>query len=130
MHITAGIPQVPDTPIGVTNDHGGVVLTLHTAVSGRVRSQMFSFIVNFTQTSASMKGSRVLFASDYVDGERHQFTINGLMEGVICSVHRHEIGLVLRSFLEFLLLLQLLQVNPIRGCVCVFVFLYVALFMA
>ena len=81
MHITAGISQVPDTPIGVTNDHGGVVLTLRTAVSGRVRSQMFSFIVNFTQTSASMKGSRVLFASDYVDGERHQFTINGLMEG-------------------------------------------------
>ena len=81
MHITAGIPQVPDTPIGVSNALGSVLLTLRTAASGRVSPQRFSFIVNFIRTSTSMEGSRVLFASDYVDGERHQFTINGLMEG-------------------------------------------------
>ena len=81
MYITAGIPQVPDIPIGVSNALGSVVLTLRTAASGRVRPQRFSFIVNFTRTSTIMEGSRVLFASDYVDGERHQFTIDGLMEG-------------------------------------------------
>ena len=81
MHITAGIPQVPDTPIGVSNAPDSVVLILRTAVSGRIHPQMFSFTVNFTQTSNITEGSRVLFASDYVDGERHQFTINGLMGG-------------------------------------------------
>lgn len=40
-------------------------------------------------------------------------------ERAICSVHRHEIGLVPQGFLEFLFLLQLLQVNVIHLCVFV-----------
>ena len=80
-HFSPGVPQVPDTPTGVSHSSGSVVLTLHTPTSGRTLSHIFSFIVNFTQTSNGMKGSRTLEASDYVDGEDHQFIMDGLMEG-------------------------------------------------
>ena len=77
----AGIPHVPDIPIGASSSPGIVVLTLRTPASGRMPSQMFLFVVNFTQTSDSIKGSRTLEASDYVDGQDNQFIIDGLMEG-------------------------------------------------
>ena len=80
-HFPPGIPHVPDTPTGVSRSSGSVVLTLRTPASGRMpSSEMFSFIVNFTQPN-SIEGSRTLEASDYIDGQNHQFTIDGLMEG-------------------------------------------------
>ena len=79
MSFLAGIPHVPEIPIGTSNSPGSVTLTLRTPASGRMPSQMFLF--NFTQTSNSMEGSRTLEASDYVDGQDHQFIIDGLMEG-------------------------------------------------
>ena len=50
-------------------------------MSGRIHPQRFSFIIKLTRTSNITEGSRILFASDYVDGERRHFTINGLVEG-------------------------------------------------
>ena len=58
-------------------------------------SHIFFFIVNFTQASNSMEGSRTLEASDYVDGENRQFTIDGLMEGeyyVFSAQARNQFG--------------------------------------
>ena len=81
VDFSPGVPQVPDTPAGVSHSTGSVVLTLRTPTSGRTPPHIFSFLVNFTQTSSGMKGSRTLEALDYVDGEDRQFTIDGLMEG-------------------------------------------------
>ena len=90
-----GVPQVPDTPTGVSHAIGSVVLILRTPVSGRMPSHIFFFIVNFTQTSNGMKGSRTLEASDYVDGQDHQFIIDGLIEGeqyVFSAQARNQFG--------------------------------------
>ena len=81
LSFLAGIPHVPEIPIGTSNSPGSVTLILCTSASSRMSSQMFLFIVNFTRTSNSMEGSRTLEASDYVDGQDHQFIIDGLMEG-------------------------------------------------
>lgn len=80
FHHLPGIPQVPDIPTGTSTFPGSVVLTLHTPASGRMPSQMFLFLVNFTQTSNGIQGSRTINASDYVDGEDRQFTIDGLIK--------------------------------------------------
>ena len=76
-----GVPQIPKTPYGVSSSPGSITLTIRTQVSGRMSPHIFLFIVNFTQTSDSMEDSRTLEASDYMDGEDRQFTIDGLVEG-------------------------------------------------
>ena len=90
-----GVPQIPETPYGVSSSPGSITLTIRTPVSGRMSSQIFLFIVNFTQTSDGMEGSRTLEASDYMDGEDRQFTIDGLMEGeqyVFSAQARNQFG--------------------------------------
>ena len=94
-HFSPGVPQIPETPYGISSSPGSVILTLRTPVSGRMPSQIFLFIVNFTRTSNSMEGSRTLEASDYVDGQDHQFIIDGLMEGeqyVFSAQARNQFG--------------------------------------
>ena len=81
LPFSPGVPQIPETPYGVSSSLGSITLTIRTPVSGRMSSQIFLFIVNFTQRSDGMEGSRTLEASDYMDGEDRQFTIDGLMEG-------------------------------------------------
>jgi len=77
----AGIPRTPDTPIGVSNTPGSVVLTLSTQESGTTPPQMFSFVVNVTLTGDGSRSSRILEANDYIDNEQREFTIDGLMAG-------------------------------------------------
>ena len=81
LPFSPGVPQIPETPYGVSSSPGSIILTIRTPMSGRMSSQIFLFIVNFTQRSEGMEGSRTLEASDYMDGEDRQFTIDGLMEG-------------------------------------------------
>ena len=94
-HFLPGIPQVPDIPTGMSTAPGSVIITLRTPASGRMPSQMFLFIVNFTQISNGIEGSRTINASDYIDGDNHQFTIDGLMEGeyyVFSAQARNQFG--------------------------------------
>ena len=77
----AGIPRTPDTPTGVSNTPGSVVLTLSTRESGTTPPQMFSFVVNITLTFDGSRFSRILEANDYMDNEERQFTIDGLLAG-------------------------------------------------
>jgi len=79
----AGIPRTPDTPTGVSNTPGSVVLTLSTRESGTTPPQMFSFVVSIILTLDGSRSSRILDANDYVDNEQHEFTIDGLMAGEI-----------------------------------------------
>ena len=79
--LPTGIPQVPVAPVGRPNGAGSVLLNLRTAASGRMPPGMFYFIVNFTQISSNIEGSRMVEASNYVDDQPAQFTIDGLMEG-------------------------------------------------
>ena len=76
-----GIPQVPETPTHVSSGPGSVLLNLNTPASGRMPPEIFYFIVNFTQASTRMEDSRTLNAPNYMDGQDHQFTIDGLIEG-------------------------------------------------
>ena len=94
-HFLPGIPQVPDIPTGTSTAPGSVIITLRTPASGRMPSQMFLFIVNFTQISNGIEGSSTINDSDYMDGENHQFTIDGLMEGeyyVFSAQARNQFG--------------------------------------
>ena len=79
----AGIPPTPDTPTGVSNTPGTVLLTLSTLESGTTPPQMFLFVVNVTLTFDGSTFSHILEANDYMDGEARQFTIDGLMVGGI-----------------------------------------------
>jgi len=79
----AGIPRPPDTPTGVSNTAGSVLLTLSTPESGTTPPQMFSFVVNVILAFDGSTFSHILEANDYMDGEARQFTIDGLMVGGI-----------------------------------------------
>ena len=79
--LPTGIPQVPTPPTGVSNTPGSVVLIVSTRESGTTPPQMFSFVVNITLTFDGTRSSHTLEANDYIDGEAHQFSIDGLMTG-------------------------------------------------